>query len=253
MRKKIVAGNWKCNTTVQEGIELAKAVNELVAKASDAKDVVVVLGTPFTHLASVVSAVNTKRIGVAAQNCAAEAKGAFTGEVSAAMVKSTGAEYVILGHSERREYYGETSDILNKKLALALVNGLTPIYCCGEALSIRQANKQNDFVKTQMEETIFKLSVEDFSKLAIAYEPIWAIGTGVTASTEQAQEMLAFIRSLIAKKYGKAVAEGTSILYGGSCNAKNAPDLFAQPDIDGGLIGGASLKAADFLEIITAY
>jgi triosephosphate isomerase (TIM) len=252
MRKKIVAGNWKCNTTVQEGIELAKAVNELVV-TTGAKDVVVVLGTPFTHLTSVVAVVDSTRVGVAAQNCAAEAKGAFTGEVSAAMVKSTGANFVILGHSERREYYGETSATLNKKVALALANGLTPIYCCGEALSIREANEQNAYVKTQLEETIFNLSAEDFSKLAIAYEPIWAIGTGVTASTAQAQEMLAFIRGLIAEKFGKAVADETSILYGGSCSAKNANDLFAQPDIDGGLIGGASMKAEDFLPIINAY
>ena len=252
MRKKIVAGNWKCNTTVQEGIELAKAVNELVAK-SGVKDVVVVLGTPFTHLTSVVAVVNTPNVGVAAQNCAADAKGAFTGEVSAAMVKSTGAEFVILGHSERREYYGETSTTLNKKVALALANGLTPIYCCGEALPVREANTQNDYVKTQLVETVFNLSAEDFSKISIAYEPIWAIGTGVTASTAQAQEMLAFIRSLIAEQFGKVVAEETSILYGGSCNAKNAPELFSQPDIDGGLIGGASLKAEDFLGIITAY
>ena len=252
MRKKIVAGNWKCNTTVQEGIELAKAVNELVV-ATGAKDVVVVLGTPFTHLTSVVAVVDSTRVGVAAQNCAAEAKGAFTGEVSAAMVRSTGAGYVILGHSERREYYGETSATLNKKVALALANGLTPIYCCGEALAIREANEQNAYVKNQLEETIFNLSAEDFSKLAIAYEPIWAIGTGVTASTAQAQEMLAFIRGLIAEKFGKAVADETSILYGGSFSAKNANDLFAQPDIDGGLIGGASMKAEDFLPIINAY
>ncbi|MGQ8338010.1 triose-phosphate isomerase [Sunxiuqinia sp. A32] len=252
MRKKVVAGNWKCNTTVQEGVELAKAVNELVAKEG-AEDVVVVLGTPFTHITSVVNAVDTKRIGVSSQNCAAEAKGAFTGEVSATMVKSTGAEYVILGHSERREYYGETSEILNKKVALTLENGLTPIYCCGEALEIREAGTQNDFVKTQLEETVFNLSAEDFSKIIIAYEPIWAIGTGVTASSEQAQEMLAFIRGLIADKFGAEVAEETSILYGGSCSPKNANELFANPDIDGGLIGGASLKAEDFLAIINAY
>ena len=252
MRKKIVAGNWKCNTTVQEGIELAKAVNELVV-TTGAKDVVVVLGTPFTHLTSVVAVVDSTRVGVAAQNCAAEAKGAFTGEVSAAMVKSTGAGFVILGHSERREYYGETSSTLNKKVAQALANDLTPIYCCGEALAIREANEQNAYVKNQLEETIFNLSAEDFSKLAIAYEPIWAIGTGVTASTAQAQEMLAFIRGLIAEKFGKAVADQTSILYGGSCSAKNANDLFAQADIDGGLIGGASMKAEDFLPIINAF
>ncbi|GET29571.1 triose-phosphate isomerase [Prolixibacter sp. SD074] len=252
MRKKIVAGNWKCNTTLHEGVELAKAVNELVVAKGD-KDVVVVLGTPFTHLTKVVESVDTSRIGVSAQNCGAEAKGAFTGEVSAEMVKSTGATYVILGHSERREYYNETSATLNKKVALALENGLTPIYCCGEPLEIREAETQNDFVKKQLDETVFQLPVEEFKKLVIAYEPIWAIGTGKTASTQQAQEMLAFIRSLIADKYGKDVAGEIPILYGGSCKASNAPELFSQPDIDGGLIGGASLKAEEFLGIINAY
>jgi triosephosphate isomerase len=252
MRKKVVAGNWKCNTTIQEGVELAKAVDKIVAETG-AKDVVVVLGTPFTHLTSVVSAVDTNRIGVAAQNCAAEAKGAFTGEVSAAMVKSTGAGYVILGHSERREYYGETSEILNKKVALALENGLTPIYCCGEALNIRNAGTQNEYVINQLEETIFNLSANDFKKIVIAYEPIWAIGTGVTATTEQAQEMHKALREAVAAKFGNAIAEETSILYGGSCNAKNANELFANPDVDGGLIGGASLKAEDFIQIINAY
>ncbi|GET23435.1 triose-phosphate isomerase [Prolixibacter denitrificans] len=252
MRKKIVAGNWKCNTTLQEGVELAKAVNELVVSKGD-KDVVVVLGTPFTHLTKVVESVDASRVGVSAQNCAAEAKGAFTGEVSAEMVKSTGATYVILGHSERREYYNETSEILNKKVALTLENGLTPIYCCGEPLEIREAETQNDFVKKQLDETVFQLPVDEFKKLVIAYEPIWAIGTGKTASTEQAQDMLAFIRSLIADKFGKDIAEEISILYGGSCKASNAPELFSQPDIDGGLIGGASLKAEEFLGIINAY
>ncbi|GET31740.1 triosephosphate isomerase [Prolixibacter bellariivorans] len=252
MRKKIVAGNWKCNTNLQEGVELAKAVNELVVAKGD-KDVVVVLGTPFTHLTKVVESVDNNRIGVSAQNCGAEAKGAFTGEVSAEMVKSTGATYVILGHSERREYYNETSEILNKKVALTLENGLTPIYCCGEPLEIREAETQNDFVKKQLDETVFQLPVDEFKKLVIAYEPIWAIGTGKTASTQQAQDMLAFIRSLIADKFGKDVAEEISILYGGSCKASNAPELFSQPDIDGGLIGGASLKAEEFLGIINAY
>ncbi|GET26201.1 triose-phosphate isomerase [Prolixibacter sp. NT017] len=252
MRKKIVAGNWKCNTNLQEGVELAKAVNELVVSKGD-KDVVVVLGTPFTHLTKVVESVDASRVGVSAQNCAAEAKGAFTGEVSAEMVKSTGATYVILGHSERREYYNETSEILNKKVALTLENGLTPIYCCGEPLEIREAEKENDFVKKQLDETVFQLPVDEFKKLVIAYEPIWAIGTGKTASTEQAQDMLAYIRSLIADKFGKDVAEEISILYGGSCKASNAPELFSQPDIDGGLIGGASLKAEEFLGIINAY
>ena len=252
MRKKIVAGNWKCNTTVKEGVELAKSVNELVI-TKGAKDVVVVLGTPFTHLTSVAGVVDATRVNVASQNCAAVAKGAYTGEVSASMVKSTGATYVIIGHSERREYYHETSEILNKKLALTLEQGLTPIYCCGEALAIREAGTQNQFVKQQLDETIFLLPAEQLLKMVIAYEPIWAIGTGVTASTQQAQDMLAFIRGLISSKYGKDVAEEISILYGGSCSPGNANELFSQPDIDGGLIGGASLKSEDFLAIINAY
>jgi len=252
MRQKIVAGNWKCNTNLQEGIELAKAVDSVVS-AKGAEDVVVVLGTPFTHLTSVVAAINNERIGVASQNCAAEAKGAYTGEVSASMVKSTGAEYAIIGHSERREYYGETSEILNKKIALALENELTPIYCCGEALDIREAGTHNEFVVNQLEETIFELSAEDFKKIVIAYEPIWAIGTGVTATADQAQDMHANIRAAIAEKFGNEIAEGTSILYGGSCKPSNAKELFANKDVDGGLIGGASLKAEDFLGIINGF
>ena len=252
MRKKIVAGNWKCNTTVKEGVELAKSVNELVL-TKGAKDVVVVLGTPFTHLTSVVDVVDSTRVNIASQNCASVAKGAYTGEVSTSMIKSTGATFVIIGHSERREYYHETSDTLNKKLALTLEQGLTPIYCCGEALSIREAGTQNQFVKQQLDETIFLLPAEQLLKSVIAYEPIWAIGTGVTASTQQAQDMLAFIRGLISSQYGKEVAEEISILYGGSCSPANANELFSQPDIDGGLIGGASLKPEDFLAIINAY
>jgi triosephosphate isomerase len=252
MRKKIVAGNWKCNTNLQEGIELAKAVNELVA-ADAPEDVVVILGVPFTHLTKVVESTDTKRVGVAAQNCGAEPKGAFTGEVSAEMVKSTGADYVILGHSERREYYGETSEILNKKLKMALSNGLTPIYCCGEPLEIREKEQQNDFVKKQLDETIFQLTEEDFKKLIIAYEPIWAIGTGKTATSGQAQEIHAYIRKIIAEKFGEQIAGGVSILYGGSCKPGNAKELFANEDVDGGLIGGASLKAEDFLGIINGF
>jgi triosephosphate isomerase len=252
MRKKIVAGNWKCNTNVSEGIELAKAVNELVAKEAD-KDVVVILGVPFTHLTKVVESVDNKRIGVAAQNCAAEAKGAFTGEVSAEMVKSTGADYVIIGHSERREYYGENSEVLNKKIALALTNGLIPVYCCGEPLEVREKEQQNEFVKKQLDETIFQLPVEDFKKLIIAYEPIWAIGTGKTATSDQAQEIHEFIRNTIADKFGAEIADEMSILYGGSCKPGNAKELFENKDVDGGLIGGASLKAEDFLGIINGF
>jgi len=251
MRKNIVAGNWKMNKNLQEGIALAGELKELLNGVKPNCEVVI--GTSFIHLASVSQEVSGSVINVAAQNCADKEAGAYTGEVSAAMVKSTGANYVILGHSERREYYGETSETLNKKMALAFTNGLTPIYCCGEPLEIRNSNTQNEFVKKQLDETIFNLSVEEFQKLVIAYEPIWAIGTGVTASTEQAQEMLAFIRTLIAEKFGAEVANNTSILYGGSCNAKNAPELFAQPDIDGGLIGGASLKADEFKAIIDAF
>jgi triosephosphate isomerase (TIM) len=252
MRKKIVAGNWKCNTVLQEGVALADEVNSLVKKEG-ADDVVVVLGVPFTHLVMVVDTVDNEKIGVAAQNCAAEPKGAFTGEVSAAMVKSTGAGYVILGHSERREYYVETSETLNKKLAMAFENDLIPIYCCGEPLEIREAGTQNEYVKKQLEETIFRLAEEDFKKIIVAYEPIWAIGTGKTATSEQAQEMHAFIRSIIAEQYGDDIADETSILYGGSCNPKNAKELFANKDVDGGLIGGASLKANDFLSIINSF
>lgn len=250
MRKKVVAGNWKCNTNLQEGVALAANVEKLYAENGD-KNVTVVIGTPFTHLTEVVKVTNI--VGVAAQNCAAEPKGAFTGEVSGSMIKSTGAGYVILGHSERREYYGETSDILNKKLALALENGLTPIYCCGEALEIREAGTQNDYVVNQLKETIFKLSAEDFKKIIVAYEPIWAIGTGKTATADQAQDMHKAIRDSIAAQFGDVIADQTSILYGGSCNPKNATELFANPDVDGGLIGGASLKAEDFMAIINSY
>ena len=251
MRKNIVAGNWKMNKTLQEGLALATELNEALAGAELKCDVVI--GTPFIHLASVAAAIDTKKIGVAAQNCANHESGAYTGEISVSMIKSTGANYVILGHSERREYYGETSAILNEKVALVLAEGLTPIYCCGEALEVRNANTQNAYVKNQLDETVFNLSAEDFKKIVIAYEPIWAIGTGVTASTQQAQDMLAFMRGIIAEKFGKGIAENTSILYGGSCNAKNASELFSQPDIDGGLIGGAALKVADFKAIIDAF
>lgn len=251
MRQKIVAGNWKMNNTLSEGIELAKAVNAILEK--NAPKCKVVLGTPFIHITEAIKAVNKNLVGIAAQNCADKASGAYTGEVSAAMVKSTGAEYVILGHSERRSYYGETDAILKEKTDLALANGLTPIFCIGEVLEEREANKHFDVVKSQIENALFHLSASDFGKIVLAYEPVWAIGTGKTASSEQAQEIHAFIRKTLAAKYGEAVANNTSILYGGSCKASNAKELFAQPDVDGGLIGGASLKADDFYGIIEAY
>ncbi len=251
MRKKIVAGNWKMNLNLQEGVALAKELNE--ALAADKPNCGVVICTPFIHLASVAQVINQEVIGLGAENCADKEKGAFTGEVSAEMVKSTGAQYVILGHSERREYYKETPEILKEKVLLALKNGLKVIFCIGETLEEREANKQNEVVKAELEGSVFNLSEEDFRKIVIAYEPIWAIGTGKTATADQAEEIHAYIRSIVADKYGKAVAEDTSILYGGSCKASNAPELFAKPDIDGGLIGGASLKCADFKGIIDAW
>ena len=197
--------------------------------------------------------IDHKTIGLGAENCADKASGAYTGEVSAEMVKSTGAEYVILGHSERREYYNETPEILREKVQLALANGLKVIFCIGESLAQREAGEQNAVVKAELEGSVFNLSAEDFAKIVIAYEPIWAIGTGKTATSDQAEEIHAYIRSVVADRYGKEVADNTSILYGGSCKASNAPELFAKPDIDGGLIGGASLKVADFKGIIDAW
>ena len=196
---------------------------------------------------------NSEVIGLGAENCADKEKGAYTGEVSAEMVKSTGAQYVILGHSERRQYYGETPEILKEKVLLALKNNLKVIFCIGESLEEREANKQNEVVKAELEGSVFNLTAEEFKNVIIAYEPIWAIGTGKTATSDQAEEIHSYIRSVVAEKYGDAVAQETSILYGGSCNAKNAAELFSKVDIDGGLIGGASLKAADFLGVIDGW
>lgn len=251
MRKNIVAGNWKMNKTLQEGLELANELNDVLKGANPNCDVVI--GTPFIHLASVVNSIDTNKIDVAAQNCADKESGAYTGEISAAMVKSTGAQYVILGHSERRAYYGETAAILKTKVELALKNGLTPIFCIGEVLYERESNIHFDVVKSQIVDSLFDLSAEDFGKIVLAYEPVWAIGTGKTATAAQAQEMHAFIRQTLAAKYGQQVADDCSILYGGSCNAGNAKELFSNPDVDGGLIGGASLKVADFKAIIDAF
>ena len=251
MRKKIVAGNWKMNLNLQEGVALAKEINEAMTAEKPNCDVVIC--TPFIHLASVAKELNASLVGLGAENCADKEKGAYTGEVSAEMVKSTGAQYVILGHSERRQYYGETAEILKEKVQLALANGLKVIFCCGETLEERESNRQNAVVKAELEGSVFNLSAEEWKNIILAYEPIWAIGTGKTATSDQAEEMLCYIRSIVAEKYGKEVAEETSILYGGSCKASNAPELFSKPNIDGGLIGGASLKAADFKGIIDAW
>ena len=248
MRTRMVAGNWKMNKTLQEGIELASQLKNDVKNPTCA----VVIGTPFIHLATVAELLKGSPIKVAAENCADKEKGAFTGEVSAAMVASTGAEYCILGHSERRAYYHEDYEILKNKVELALANGLKVIFCIGEVKEERLENKQNEVVKAQLEGSVFNLSAEQWANITLAYEPVWAIGTGLTATPEQAQEIHAFIRGLVAEKFGKQVAEDTTILYGGSCNEKNAAELFACPDIDGGLIGGAALVAEKFEAIIAA-
>ena len=250
MRKNIVAGNWKMNKTLQEGIALAKELNEALANEKPNCDVIIC--TPFIHLASVTPLVDAAKIGVGAENCADKESGAYTGEVSAAMVASTGAKYVILGHSERRAYYGETVEILKDKVKLALANGLTPIFCIGEVLEEREANKQNEVVAAQLA-SVFDLSAEDFSKIVLAYEPVWAIGTGKTASAEQAEEIHAHIRATLAAKYGNTVADDCTILYGGSANAGNAKELFSKPNVDGGLIGGASLAVDKFMPIVEAF
>ncbi len=250
MRKKIVAGNWKMNKTIAEGLQL---VDEILAGSND-DSVLKIIAPPFIHLAAVADKLKSKEgFEVAAQNCHQAAGGAFTGEVSAEMIASTGTNYVIIGHSERRTYFGETNQLLAQKVAMALANNLIPIFCLGESMEDRNANVHLETVKQQLKEGLFSLLPADFSKVIIAYEPVWAIGTGVTATTHQAQGMHNFIRSEINKKYGKDISENTIILYGGSCNAENAKELFACLDVDGGLVGGASLKANEFLAIVNSF
>ncbi|MCM1152820.1 MAG: triose-phosphate isomerase [Muribaculum sp.] len=250
MRKNIVAGNWKMNTTLDEGVELANDINEALKDKKVNCDVVICV--PFTHLTSVNAVIDPAIIGLGAENCSEHDKGAYTGEVSAAMVKSTGATHVILGHSERRQYFGETNEQLLAKTRMALANNLKPIFCVGEVLEERENGTYNEVVKAQVE-ALFDLSAEDFAKIVVAYEPVWAIGTGKTATAEQAQDMHANIRKVIEDKYGKEVADNCSILYGGSCKPSNAKELFSKPDVDGGLIGGAALKADSFMGIIEAF
>lgn len=251
MRKKIVAGNWKMNTMLPEGFNLAK---EVISKSVGAPtDVELIVITPFTHLSEAVKITKGSRVKVGAQNCAMWDKGAYTGEVSASMLNSVGVEYVILGHSERREYFGEDNQMLSKKINLALANSLTPIFCCGEKLDERESNIHFKVVEQQVSESLFGLTAEQMLKVVIAYEPVWAIGTGKTATAEQAQEMHAFIRQLLSKKFGEKVTNEISILYGGSCKPSNAAEIFAKADVDGGLIGGASLVADDFIGIAKAF
>jgi triosephosphate isomerase len=249
MRKKIVAGNWKMNTLLKDGMELARAVEKL--EQEKLSDAVVIIAPPYTHLSKVKELIHGVKLS--AQNCASEASGAYTGEVSPAMLVSSGVEYVILGHSERRSYYHEDNELLNKKVKLALAAGLKPIYCCGEVLEERESGKLFEIVKEQLEVGLKGLSPEDISKVVIAYEPVWAIGTGVVATPGQAQEMHKFIRDFLSELFDNQVAEDMTILYGGSCKPSNARELFANPDVDGGLIGGASLKAEDFLAIVNSY
>lgn len=238
------------NTTLEEGVELANEINSRVKETKRNCDVIVCV--PFTHLTSVNAVIEPENVALGAENCSEHDKGAYTGEVSASMVKSTGARYVILGHSERRQYFGEDNSQLLAKTKLALANGLKPIFCVGEVLEDRENDTYNDVVKGQVE-ALFELSPEDFSQIVIAYEPVWAIGTGKTATADQAQSMHAHIRGVIADKYGKEIAEGTSILYGGSCKPENAKEIFSKPDVDGGLIGGAALKTDSFMGIIEAF
>ena len=251
MRKKIVAGNWKMNKNLQEGIALATELNDILK--ADKPNCDVVICTPFIHLASVAGIIDQSVIGLGAENCADKASGAYTGEVSAEMVKSTGAGYVILGHSERRAYYGETAEILKEKINLALANGLKVIFCIGEVLEERESGKQNEVVEAQLAGSLFDLTAEQFVNIILAYEPVWAIGTGKTATAEQAEEMHAFIRGVIAGKFGAEAAENVSILYGGSCKPSNAKEIYSQANLGGGLIGAAALKAADFKGIIDAW
>lgn len=253
MRKNIVAGNWKMNKTLDEGISLASEIVNMVADEIRG-DAIVVLNPPYIHLSNIQHIVkNSPNVFLGAQNCNDHTSGAYTGEVSADMLVSVGVNYVILGHSERREYFKESNELLASKVDIVLEKGLTPIFCCGEPLEIREGGTYVDFVCHQLTASLFHLSTEDFSRLVIAYEPIWAIGTGVTATSGQAQEMHAAIRKHLAAKYGAAIANEISILYGGSCKPDNAKELFANPDVDGGLIGGASLKSRDFVDIVKSF
>ncbi len=251
MRKKIVAANWKMNMNREEGKMLVQEIMKGLPKLS--ADKIVVIAPPFLWLSETVNGLQDKEnIFAGAQNCSNEKQGAFTGETSAAMLQSAGVQFVILGHSERRQYFNEDSAMLSKKINQALEQNLKVIFCCGEPLEIREAERENAYVQKQIEEVIFSLDAGALKNVSIAYEPIWAIGTGRTATSAQAQEMHAHIRSVVQTKFGTEAANELTIIYGGSCNAANAKELFSQPDVDGGLIGGASLKAETFLPIVEA-
>ncbi|MCD4833946.1 MAG: triose-phosphate isomerase [Bacteroidales bacterium] len=250
MRKQIVAGNWKMNKTFSEGIDL---INQITEKSSSVKDVQLIVAPPFILTSETAKYLENKDIGLAGQNCANHSQGAYTGEVSASMLKSAGANYVILGHSERRAYYHETDDKIREKIKLSLENNVKPIVCCGEVLKERENNEHFEIVAKQIKGMFEGISAEEFKNVIIAYEPVWAIGTGKTATPEQAQEMHQFIREALKNSYGSEIANDLSILYGGSCKPSNAKELFTKPDVDGGLIGGASLNADDFIAIANSF
>jgi triosephosphate isomerase len=251
MRKKIVAGNWKMNMDLAEGLKYAGSIDKYFREKPSEK-VLVILCTPFIHLSGAHDILKKGKVALGAQNCSSEASGAFTGEVSPWMIKSTGAEYVIIGHSERRSYYNEDDKLINKKTLLAINSGLKVIFCCGEVKEERESGKHFLIVRRQLEEGLFNLTEEQMDSIIVAYEPVWAIGTGLTASPDQAQEMHKYIRDLVKEKYGNNCAKKLPILYGGSCKPSNAAEIFSKPDVDGGLIGGASLKREDFAAIVEA-
>ncbi|UBM57220.1 triose-phosphate isomerase [Marinilongibacter aquaticus] len=253
MRTKYAAGNWKMNKTFEEGKILFSEVTNMVKDELVNPNVKVVMGVPFPYLSSFANLINTEKVALAAQNCHPKASGAYTGETSVPMLKSVGVSYVIIGHSERREYFEESDAFIAQKVDSILAEELTPIFCCGETLAQREDGVHFDFVRGQLSNSLFHLSADALKKVVIAYEPIWAIGTGVTASSEQAQEMHKVLRDHLASKYGQEVADEVSILYGGSVKPNNAEELFAQPDVDGGLVGGASLDSRGFTDIAKSF
>jgi len=252
MRRKIVAGNWKMNTDFQQAEELIEDLLDLL-EGNEMENPLMVLCPPLPYLELATDLIDETHVSVGSQNVSNFENGAYTGEVSSAMLSSIGVEFCIVGHSERRKYFNETSELLKEKVNILLDHSMKPIFCCGEQLAERETEKYFEVVESQIKNSLFHLSDTEFENVVIAYEPVWAIGTGVTASADQAQEMHAFIRKLLVEKFGKDIANDTSILYGGSCNAKNARELFANPDVDGGLIGGASLKAEDFYHIYKSF
>jgi len=253
MRRNIVAGNWKMNNNFEDAEELISSIAELIEENPVDEETELIVCPPFLYLEMASDIASESEIRVGAQNMSQYEAGAYTGEISAQMLSSMDIEYCIIGHSERRKYFGESDEVLAAKVKLALHNDIEPIFCCGEVIAERESGSHFEIVKSQLEKGLFHLKAEEFYNVIIAYEPVWAIGTGVVATPDQAQEMHAFIRGLVAKKYGDSLADDTTILYGGSCNASNAAELFSQPDVDGGLIGGASLKASDFIQIARSF